>query len=56
VLLVREGEDQSLLLIPKGLLKADARASQALQDLDFALGVVRLQVLVCDDDFESNVA
>ncbi|KAK1242951.1 hypothetical protein MKX08_005763 [Trichoderma sp. CBMAI-0020] len=49
---VGKGEDEALLLVAEGLEEGDAWRAERLEDLDLAEGVVRLEVLVGDDDFE----
>lgn len=44
-----------LLLVTKDFNQRDAGTAEKLEDLSLALGVVRLDVLVGDDDFEGLV-
>lgn len=49
---VGKGEDEALLLVAEGFEERDAWWVERLEDLDLAEGIVRLEVLVGDDDFE----
>jgi hypothetical protein len=51
---VGKNEDEALLLVAEGFEEGDAWWVEGLEDLDFAEGVVRFEVLVGDDDFEGE--